>query len=133
MLEFCLENNIILCRIPSHTSHKLQPCDVAVFGPLKAAYRDQVERLEKGGINTIGKAHFTALYGPARQKALSKKNILSGWAKSGLYPFNPSRVLRDVPKHSVGDPQHVPASNPNPRSEICRAQPLVSPLPLSHQ
>jgi hypothetical protein len=23
ILEFCLENNIILCRLPSHTSHKL--------------------------------------------------------------------------------------------------------------
>jgi hypothetical protein len=36
ILEYCLENNIILCRIPSHTSHKLQPCDIGVFGPLKA-------------------------------------------------------------------------------------------------
>jgi hypothetical protein len=26
-----------------------------VFAPLKAAYRDQVERLERGGIGTIGK------------------------------------------------------------------------------
>jgi len=26
----------------AHTSHKLQPCDVGVFGPLKAAYRDEV-------------------------------------------------------------------------------------------
>lgn len=46
ILEFCFENNIILCRMPSHTSHKLQPCDVAVFSPLKAAYREQVERIE---------------------------------------------------------------------------------------
>jgi len=45
ILEFCFENNITMCRIPSHTSHKLQPCDIGVFGPLKAAYRDQVERL----------------------------------------------------------------------------------------
>ncbi|KAF4625685.1 hypothetical protein G7Y89_g12477 [Cudoniella acicularis] len=27
--EFCFENNIIHCRLPSHTSHKLQPCDAA--------------------------------------------------------------------------------------------------------
>ena len=40
ILEFCFANNIILCRISSYTSHKLQPCDIAVFGPLKAAYRD---------------------------------------------------------------------------------------------
>lgn len=125
MLEFCFENNIILCRIPSHTSHKLQPCDVAVFGPLKAAYRDQVERLERGGINTIGKAHFTALYGPARQKAFSKKNILSGWAKSGLCPFNPLKVLRDIPENNVGA---VAGSNLIPRSETCGVQPVISPV-----
>jgi len=39
ILEFCFDNNILLCCLPSHTSHKLQPCDVAVFAPLKAAYR----------------------------------------------------------------------------------------------
>ena len=26
ILQYCFDNNIILCRIPSHTSHKLQPC-----------------------------------------------------------------------------------------------------------
>ena len=79
ILEFCFENNIILCRMPSHTSNKLQPCDVAVFSPLKAAYREQVERMERGGVNTIGKQHFTYLYSPARERALTKKNILAGW------------------------------------------------------
>ena len=45
VLMFCYENNIILCRLPSHTSHKLQPCDVAVFGPLKNVYRRHVDDL----------------------------------------------------------------------------------------
>jgi hypothetical protein len=53
VLEFCLENNITLCRLLSHTSYKLQPRDVAVFAPLKAAYRDEVERLERGGVNVL--------------------------------------------------------------------------------
>jgi hypothetical protein len=98
VLEFCFANNIILCRLPSHTSHKLQPCDVAVFAPLKAAYREQAERLERGGVNTIGKEHFTSLYSPAREKAFSSKNIIAGFAASGLFPFNPDRVLRSMPK-----------------------------------
>jgi hypothetical protein len=98
ILEFCFENNIILCRLPSHTSHKLQPCDVAVFASLKAAYRDQVERLYRGGADTVGKEHFTSLYSPARVKAVTKRNITSAWAATGLFPFNPDRVLRDTPK-----------------------------------
>src|SRR4051812_2423334 len=98
ILEYCLEHNIILCRLPSHTSHKLQPCDVGVFAPLKAAYRDQVERLYRGGANTVGKEHFTSLYSPARETAFTKRNITAAWAASGLFPSNPDRVLRGTRK-----------------------------------
>ncbi|RII24871.1 hypothetical protein CUC08_Gglean005686 [Alternaria sp. MG1] len=101
ILEFCLTNNIILCRLPSHTSHKLQPCDVGPFAPLKTAYRDQVERLNRGGIDIVGKEHFTYLYSPARDTALTKRNIRAGWAATGLYPFNPERVLKDIPRPPV--------------------------------
>ena len=75
-----------------------KPCDVAVFAPLKAAYRDQVNRLERAGTNTIGKEHFTSLYSPARERALTKKYILVGWAKCGLEPFSADRVLKGTPK-----------------------------------
>ena len=98
VMEYCFENNIILCRIPSHTSHKLQPCDVGVFGPLKTTYREQVERLYRGGSNTVGKQHFTSLYSRVREQALTSRNIKSGWSKTGLYPFSPDRVLRDIQK-----------------------------------
>jgi hypothetical protein len=112
ILEFCFENNILLCRLPSHTSHKLQPCDVAPFAPLKAAYRDQVDRLEQGGVNTIGKEHFTSLYSPARERAFTPKNIKAGFAACGLFPFNPDRVLRSMP---------VPAAEPAiPRADEVR-------------
>ncbi len=98
ILEFCFMNNILLCRLPSHTSHKLQPCDVGVFAPLKTAYRDEVERLYRGGLDTVGKEHFTSLHKPARERALTKRNIMAGWTATGLFPFNPERVLRHTPK-----------------------------------
>jgi len=104
VLEFCFENNIILCRLPSHTSHKLQPCDISVFSPLKTAYREQVERLERGCVGTIGKEHFTYLYSPARNQVFTSRNIRAGWAKAGLFPFNLDKVLSDIPK---------PLSEPN--------------------
>jgi hypothetical protein len=101
ILEFCFENNIILCRIPSHTSHKFQPCDISVLSPLKTAYRDQVERLERGYVGTIGKEHFTYLYRPARDQAFTSKNIRAEWAKAGLFPFNPDKVLCDIPRPPI--------------------------------
>ncbi|RII17534.1 hypothetical protein CUC08_Gglean002374 [Alternaria sp. MG1] len=79
-------------------SVKVLPCDVSVFAPLKTAYRDQVERLNRSGIHTIAKEHFTYLYAPAREKALTKRNIIAGWAATGLFPFSPERVLRNTPK-----------------------------------
>jgi hypothetical protein len=98
ILEHCFNNNILLCRLPSHTSHKIQPCDISVFSPLKGAYRDNVERMERGGVNTIGKQHFTALYSPAREMSFTKRNVLAGWSKGGLFPFDPQRVLREMTK-----------------------------------
>lgn len=98
ILEHCFANNILLCRLPSHTSHKLQPCDIAVFAPLKVAYRDNVERMERVGVNAIGKQHFTALYSLARELSFTRRNVFAGWSKGGLFPFDPQRVLRGMEK-----------------------------------
>lgn len=87
-----------MCRLPSYSSHKLQPCDVATFAPLKAAYRKQVKRLDRGGVNTIGKEHFTSLYSPARSKAFTPRNIKASFTTTGLFSFNPNRVLNIIPK-----------------------------------
>ena len=69
-----------------------------MFAPLKAAYHDEAKRLFQGGVNTIGKQHFTSLFSLAREKAFTLKNIKAGFAASGLFPFNPDRVLRHMPK-----------------------------------
>jgi hypothetical protein len=69
-----------------------------VFAPLKAAYCDQVDRLKRGGVNIIGKQHFTALFSLAREKAFILKNIKASFATSGLFPLNLERVLKDMTK-----------------------------------
>ena len=128
ILEYCFANNIVLCRLPSHTSHKLQPCDVAVFAPLKAAYREQVERLERGGVNTIGKEHFTSLFSPARARAFTAKNIKAGFAASGLFPFNPDRVLDSMPKPAIGP---VTASTADKVIVELSSQEQIPPTPVT--
>ncbi|KEF50896.1 uncharacterized protein A1O9_13056 [Exophiala aquamarina CBS 119918] len=67
------------------------------------------------GSNTVGKQHFTQLYNQARRTAFTPRNIKSGWAKAGLYLFNPDRVLRDIEKPltetvpSDGTPEIAPS------------------------
>jgi hypothetical protein len=121
VLKFCLENNIVPCRLPSHTSHKLQPCDVSVFGPLKIAYREKVEHLERRGANAVNKEHFVLLYRRARDAALTARNIRSGWSKAGLFPFNPSRVLE-----GMSAPIEGPAAQPPPLGAPQMQEPLSS-------
>jgi hypothetical protein len=58
-LKHCFANKIILGHLPSYTSHKLQSRDVVMLAPLKVVYRDNAERLERGGVDTIGKLHST--------------------------------------------------------------------------
>jgi hypothetical protein len=74
-LGWLFENNIIFCRLPSHTSQKFQPCDVSVFSPLKNAYRKQVEYLERRDANAVNKEHFVLLYRRAREVALTARII----------------------------------------------------------
>ena len=81
-------------------------------------YREQVEQLFRGGANTIGKQHFTLLYDCARKNALTSRNVRSGWSKTGLWPFNPDRVLGEMSK-----PSDVP-----PLSVICPN--VDAPLPF---
>ena len=141
ILEFCLENNITLCRLPSHTSHKLQPCNMGVFAPLKAAYQDQAKRLYQGGASTVGKEHFTSLYTPAREKAFTRKNITAAWAASGLFPFNPDRVLRSILKpQSPSDSTAIDEVRanacshdkvPTPVTPITPAAPMTPMTPVS--
>jgi hypothetical protein len=38
---------------------------------------------------------------------MTKRNILAGWAKAGLFPFNPARVLRDLQLHSLKKTQQM--------------------------
>ena len=68
-----------------------------MFTLLKVAYRDQVNRLEQGDVNTIGKEYFTSLYSPTRERVFTLKNIKASFAASGLFPFNLDRVLRSIP------------------------------------
>ncbi|KAJ5366098.1 hypothetical protein N7541_000039 [Penicillium brevicompactum] len=99
VMKFCFANRIILCRLPSHTSHKLQPCDVGVFSPLKTAYRAQVEQACRAGVSTIGKPHFTYLYDRARKEAFTPRNIRvkrPGRRYSTTIPVEPPTVSSNI-------------------------------------
>jgi len=78
--------------MPAYLSHCLQPLNVSCFAPLKQAYGQQVQKSMHLGINYIDKQGFLLLY-QSSWKALSAANIKSGFAATGLVPFNPQYML----------------------------------------
>jgi hypothetical protein len=62
-------------------------------------------------VNIIGKQHFTSLFGPARVTVFTPRNIKAGFAASGLFPFNPDRVLRSMPMPPAKPAPAVPRAD----------------------
>ena len=94
--ELCRTNSIITLCMPPHSSHILQPLDVSCFGPLKRAYGRQVESRIRLGINHITKEEFLTAYFEAHQLAITPENSQTGFAATGLVPYDPDRVLSNL-------------------------------------
>ena len=88
------QNNVHLIYMPPHTSHVVQPLDLAIFSRIKASYKAQIEALARFEDSVpIKKIRFVKYYNQARLEALSEHIICSGWRAAGLVPWKPSKVL----------------------------------------
>lgn len=94
-LNICKDNGIVMVTFPPRCSHKLQPLDLTVFGPLKRFYNIALTdwlSMNPGKTCTIyDVAKLSAL--PFNQ-AFTPKNIQHGFKKSGIWPFN-SEIFTD--------------------------------------
>jgi len=110
--QFCLDHQIVVLCMPAHSSHLLQPLDVGCFSVLKQSYRRLVEQLMGSGVNHIDKRDFLPLYRQARQAALHRDNIQTGFAATGLVPYSPDHVLAQLhAEYQTPSPQRRPPSN----------------------
>ncbi|XP_048094591.1 MFS-type transporter clz9-like [Alosa alosa] len=93
VVDFCRANRIEVVCLPAHTTHVLQPLDVAVYGSLKAAFSRLAGNmgLVRGDL-VIGKRQFTAVLKYALEEACTPHNIISGFRRTGLFPLNRMEV-----------------------------------------
>ena len=95
-ISHCMQNRISILILPSHTSHVLQPLDVAIFGPLKKRLTTALSHFNEAQLTRIQKAEWLAAYIKARADTFSTQNITSAWRGAGLKPFQPQRIVREV-------------------------------------
>lgn len=105
-VDIAKNNGIVLLTLPPHTSHRLQPLDKTVFGPLKRFFNQAMDawmRSNPGKMTTI--YDVPGLVNDAFVAAMTPRNILSGFRPTGICPFNPDIFPDDVFEPSaVTDP-----------------------------
>lgn len=89
VVRFARENSIVIVTFPPHCSHKLQPLDVAVYGPFKVRYRVVMNEwmLSNPG-KTVTIYHVGHFIKDAYLSAFCPHNITQGFFKTGIYPLN---------------------------------------------
>ena len=93
-LWLCKLHRIQLLYLPAHTSHVLQPLDLAPFSVIKSSYRRQIQELASlDDAAPIKKERFITCYHQAREEGFIERVIRAGWQASGICPFNINRVL----------------------------------------
>jgi hypothetical protein len=78
-----------MVTLPSHTSHEIQPLDVAVFKPFKTAFRAYIDvwSMTHKGQKTM-KEDLAQWVSLALKKAMTPSNIKVGFRCTGIWPLN---------------------------------------------
>ena len=93
VLEWVVAHNIELFVLPAHTSHLLQPLDVACFGPLQRIYNSECHKfIRSNPYSNITRYHIAELSSKAYEHALSTPNLKSAFKSTGIFPFDPSTI-----------------------------------------
>ena len=88
-VEMADKNGVVLSTIWSHTSHKLQPLDVFVYGPFKRYHHTAINNWtrshpgERFGIYNVASAVNNAFL-----SAMTPRNIIAGFRATGIYPYD---------------------------------------------
>lgn len=107
------ENGVVLLTLTPHCSHKMQPLDVGVYQSFKAAYNKACDSwMFNNAGHTMTIYNISPLIHEAFYKSMTPANILSGFRKSGIHPFNPNIFTEsDFLQASVTDRPFVPAQS----------------------
>lgn len=88
-LNLAKENGVTVLTVPPHSTGKLQPLDVGIFGPFKTAYNHAVDNwmLRNPG-KTFSIYEVAGCVREAHMKAMTPGNICAAFKATGIFPFD---------------------------------------------
>ena len=89
MRSLAYNHNILLYCLPPHTTHKLQPLDVGVFGPLQTAWSKHCQE-RAATRNSITRNTVVSEYMTVRERYMTPKPVEAAFRHTGIWPYNPS-------------------------------------------
>lgn len=110
-------NNVTFCCLPKNSTHISQPLDVAFYGPLKRKWRiiiDSWKQSLRKKSQTVPKEVFPQLLKKLCEAAAPEgksENLVAGFKKCGIFPWNPDAVLGRFPKESEETDENAPATS----------------------
>jgi hypothetical protein len=112
-IAFCITSKIDLFLLPLHSSHKTQPLDLSIFGPLKTAINLEVDRIFRHSTTCLPRVEWTSAYIKAMVRCFKPSSIESGFQKAGIYPFDPEILLS-----ALTPPPRTPSPNDQNVSQL---------------
>ena len=92
-IRLAAEEEVIILCLPPHTTHVSQPLDVSFFRPLKVYWSEGCHMyMQENPGRVVTKYQFSSLFSVAWYKAIKPENLISGFRKTGICPFDSSAI-----------------------------------------
>ena len=102
VLKLLYDHRVYVISLPSHTTAALQLLDVAVFGPLKRAFRQFVHEWRDMNPNEMmDRRQIPNVMSGIWTKAILPETIVKGAASTGLYPLNSNWAAENACKFKI--------------------------------
>lgn len=129
LIEKARDNGVIILSFPPHCTHRLQPLDVSVMGPMSTYYTQEVNAwLRNNPGRVVTQFQLAKLFGAAYCKAATIQNAVSGFIKTGIFPTN--RNVFGEADFAPAETTEIPATVSSASTEADINQtPYVNPTP----
>ena len=88
-VEYAIQHGIVIVTLPPHTTAKLQPLDVSVFGPFKSVLRSIQDDFKLSNPHVPITEHMLPeMACKAWDKVCNVTNITNGFRATGIFPIN---------------------------------------------